>query len=250
MTKICELYEYINRIAPFDSAQTWDNSGLLLGDADLPCHCVLLALDITEDTVKQAKECSADLVITHHPVIFRPLSALSYHTPIAELISSKISVISAHTNLDIAVDGVNDALCRALNLQDLTSVKETPFLKLGTLPAAMKASEFAAQAARLLKSDCTSYTRGEKLLHTVAVCSGAGGEFFKEVVESGADAFFTGELKYHELLEFQRAGVAVIQAGHRETERVYKEDLAKKLSEQFPQIPFYTAQEENLLTGV
>ncbi|HAB00634.1 MAG TPA: Nif3-like dinuclear metal center hexameric protein, partial [Ruminococcaceae bacterium] len=119
MTKICELYEYINRIAPFDSAQTWDNSGLLLGDADLPCHCVLLALDITEDTVKQAKECSADLVITHHPVIFRPLSALSYHTPIAELISSKISVISAHTNLDIAVDGVNDALCRALNLQDL-----------------------------------------------------------------------------------------------------------------------------------
>lgn len=118
MTTVGEIYEYMDRIAPFELAESWDNSGLLCGSSELPADSVLVSLDITSEVAQEAAEIGAQLIVSHHPVIFEPLKSLSPASVPWRLAASGISAICAHTNLDIAAGGVNDCLAQRLCLNN------------------------------------------------------------------------------------------------------------------------------------
>ena len=118
MATVKDIYTFIDKIAPFNTQEEWDNSGFLVGDENQVVNKILFALDITTDVVNQAIDCSADLIITHHPLIFKPVSNVLSDTIIYKLIENKISIICAHTNYDKAIDGVNDILCNTIGLNN------------------------------------------------------------------------------------------------------------------------------------
>lgn len=118
MSTVTHIYDAIDRLAPFWLTMDFDNTGILVGDRNREVSCALLALDCTPAVVEQAKQLGAQLIVTHHPVIFHPLKRVNEDAVVYQLIRSDISVISAHTNLDIAQGGVNDALASAIGLRD------------------------------------------------------------------------------------------------------------------------------------
>lgn len=247
-----DIYEFINSIAPFSTAESWDNSGLILGSPNLKCNKIMLVLDITRSVVDEAIENNVDLIITHHPVIFSPLKTIDYDSNIARLIAANVSVISTHTCFDSAQGGMNDILCNKLGLVNVKSVSTDDgfSFRLGTVEKLTLAREFAKSTAEALNSKCVNYSLGEKEIKTVAVCSGAGGSLSELVIKLGVDAFITGELKYNNVIELYESGVSVIVAGHFETEQIFKEELKSKITEKFNDITVITAKEESYLTGV
>ena len=114
MATIKDIYNFIDSFAPFNTQEEWDNSGLLVGDKNAKVTKILFALDVTSDVIEQAKNVGANLIITHHPVIFKAISNVLSDSLMYKLISNNISIICAHTNYDKAVDGVNDILCKAV----------------------------------------------------------------------------------------------------------------------------------------
>ena len=180
-----EIYAYLHSRAPFDTAEGWDNPGMLVGDPRREVSRVLVALDVTDGALEAAKAIGADLIVTHHPVIFRPISRLSADSLPYRLAAAGISVISAHTNLDKAAEGVNDTLAARLGLTDVT-VAADEFTRIGTLPAEMTANPFAAHVAAVL--DTAVRYSGDKEVKTVAVCGGSGGGKPDSAMGGGKDA--------------------------------------------------------------
>lgn len=249
---IRDVYNYMNEIAPFAAAEEWDNSGLLLGTFDMVCNKVMLALDITQDVVRQAVELDVDLIITHHPVIFSPLKNIDYDSAVAKLVSSRIAVISSHTCFDAANGGMNDILCEKLELKNIRPVpcSDGFEFRAGELEKATSVEVLARHTAKKLGSDCVSCSLHDKIVTRVAICSGAGSSVCREVISSGAEVFITGELKYNNIIELYESGVAVVLAGHFETEQIFKETLQKKLSKHFNGLDVVVAEEKGYLMGV
>lgn len=170
MIKVRDFYDAIDSFAPFSTAESWDNSGLLIGDGELPVARALLVLDLTAPVLEEAVKLGADLIITHHPAIFKPLSQITGGSVIYRAVKAGISVISAHTNLDLAVGGVNDALAARLGLSALRPLRpETPrpwykvavFVPAGSAEAVYRAMSEAG-AGRLGKySHCAFLANGE-----------------------------------------------------------------------------------------
>ena len=125
MTKIVDIYNYIDSFAPFDIAMDFDNVGILVGDKNAEPTRAIVTLDVTDEVIDEAKEKSAQLIVSHHPVIFNPLKRLSADSVVYKLAQSGISVISAHTNLDLSSDGTNTAVFNALNFKIWNSLKLT-----------------------------------------------------------------------------------------------------------------------------
>ena len=125
MATVKDIYNYIDSIAPFNSQEEWDNSGLLVGDENIEVSKVLFALDVTTDIIDQAVDGGADLIITHHPIIFKPVTDVLSDSLIYRLIKNNISIICAHTNYDKAVDGVNDILCKTVGFNSFNKVENT-----------------------------------------------------------------------------------------------------------------------------
>ena len=242
--KIKDVYNALNQIAPFSTAEEWDNCGLLLGNENDECKKVLVCLDVTNRTVEKAISLNADLIVSHHPVIFDPLKSIDYKSLVATLIKNNIAVISAHTNLDIAKGGVNDTLCEILNL---TPINNTPSLvKICECDGFENAREFAKFVKEKLPTNELLFTNCQKPIKTVAVCGGSGGSFLKEVIESGADAYLSGELKHNVVLELFDNGISAIMGGHFSTEVVVCAPLTKRLSQMLPEIEFVNALETSL----
>ena len=152
-----EIYDAIDRIAPFQTAMDFDNVGILVGDENVDVTKTLLCLDVTPRVLREAKSIGVELIISHHPVIFNPLRTVQPQNIIYALVQSGIAVISAHTNLDMAYPyGVNDALCRKLGLQNVCGILkegETDIAYMGELPEEMTTEDFAAHI-----KDCLLYT--------------------------------------------------------------------------------------------
>ena len=151
---VADIYSYINEMAPFDRQESWDNSGFLVGDGAKEVKKIALALDVTNDTLRQAEEFGADLMVSHHPVIFDPLRNVHSNTPVYYAIEHGISIISAHTCWDSAEGGVNDVLASLLRLEDVVPVVPDSsgicMLRMGSLKNAVPAAEFAEIAAETL----------------------------------------------------------------------------------------------------
>lgn len=245
MTKICDIVNFCEEFAPFDTAASFDNVGLLVGSEKTEITKALLALDITKEVIEEAKEKGAELIISHHPVIFTPLKSMSSNSLPYLLAKNSLSALCLHTNLDIAVNtGVNLCLAEALELTNITFY-EGEFLVSGTLEKEMSAEDFAKFAKEKLGAKAVTCTLKENMVKTVFMCSGAGGSEFMKAVELGADVFITGEAHHHNYLESIHENVPLIVAGHFETEDVVITPLKDKLQKEFKDVEFIKSEKLN-----
>lgn len=246
MSTVFDLYSAIDQFAPFSLSMDFDNTGILVGDRHQPVSKVLLALDCTMDVVNYAKEIGAQLIITHHPVIFHPIKRVNEDSVVYHLIRSQIAVISAHTNLDIAEGGVNDVLAQAIGLQNISGlelldpVAQSYLGRIGTLSNPISASEFAALVKESLHARSVKFADAGNKIQKVALCSGSGADCLENALAVGADALLTSEVKQHEYLNAAAAGISIFDAGHFDTEDIVIETLKEKLAGIFPEITFFT----------
>lgn len=247
MTTVGDIYELINGFAPFRLAMDFDNAGLLAGDKGTPVERVLLALDITPDVVREAAESRAQLVVSHHPVIFHPLRSLRPQTAPYLLARYGIAAICAHTNLDVASGGVNSCLAARLGLQNVRALKaygdsglaET---LMGETGREYGPEEFARVVGEALGCDGLFYADGGRPVTAVGLCGGAGSDYLRDAAERGCQAFVTGEAKHHELIEAANLGVTLVAAGHYDTEEVVVRPLLERLRKRFPDVSFARAE--------
>lgn len=237
-----DIFEYLSEIAPTCLAEDFDNVGILVGEPNAKVKGILVALDCTSHTIKSALENDANLIVTHHPVIFNPLKKVTDNDIVFKLISNKLSVISMHTNLDKANGGVNDCLCEVIGLKNLKTIDtEDGFpIKLGVLEKAFSTNEFALHLKNALGGSI-KYSGPTREIKKVAVCSGSGSEFVFDAAACGADALVTADVKHNRFLEADELGINIFDAGHFETEDVVVEPLAKNLRNKFPKIDITTS---------
>ena len=244
--KCQQAMEALERIAPKRLAEEWDNPGLLLGSPAQEVHKILTCLDVTDEVVEEAISQGADMIVAHHPLIFKGIKKLRTDLPLGarlqKLMVHGIAVAAAHTNLDTAEGGVNDVLARLIGLTDIQSFAgkaeegEDPTLgRIGYLPEAMSIEDFARQVKEALPVDYVRLVKADaKMVKKVALCSGAGSEFIAKAAFLGADAYVTGDVKYHEAQQAVEMGLHVIDGGHFGTEfpvaAVLRDRLAEELS--------------------
>ena len=246
MSTVTHIYDAIDRLAPFWLTMDFDNTGILVGDRNREVSCALLALDCTPAVVEQARQLGAQLIVTHHPVIFHPLKRVNEDAVVYQLIRSDIAVISAHTNLDIAQGGVNDALASAIGLRDcrgleLLNEQTGAWLgRIGTLPEPLSPEAFAAHIKACLNASSIKFSAAPRVIRTVALCSGSGADCLDAAISAGADALLTSEVKQHEYLAAAAAGISIFDAGHFDTEDIVIEPLRDYLAKEIPDVHFFT----------
>lgn len=231
MPTIQDVLHLLQRLIPNALAESWDNVGLLAGSPHKETRSVLLGLDPTLALVQQAKAQGIDLIITHHPAIFRPLKSIHTNTPtgafLAAALGADISVIACHTNLDVAPGGVSDLLARKLNLQDIRPLvpnqhENSPCCGLGRIGAYARPI-LAKDFLQLVQQACAPPWILEagsrpKLIRTVAVCGGSCSEFAETALQQGAEVFLTSEVKHAVARWAEEAGIWLLDAGHFATE--------------------------------
>ncbi len=229
-----ELMNTMETIAPKALAEEWDNVGLLFGDESAVIDTVVVALDVTRDAIRFAKEHGAQVIVSHHPLIFSPVRAVRAPSTLYTLATSGIACFAAHTNLDAAAGGVNDALAAVIGLQN---VREAfgGIGRVGEFLEAMTPAAFASLVGQALDTK-VQIKEGANAIRTVALVGGAGGDY---VAECEADAYLTGELKHHEWLEIPD-GLTVAAAGHYATEVVVVKPLAERLRASCPNLRIVT----------
>lgn len=248
MTTVKNIYDYINSIAPFDAQEEWDNSGHLVGEFRKEVKRCVIALDPTRDVCSFARDVNADLLLTHHPIIFGSITDVKSDSPVYILANAGISAISAHTNYDIAEGGINDSLAAILGLKNTEHLDGTLVVK-GELEGEMSIDDFAEFVSDTLDCAGIRYTDTDKSIKTVAVGGGACEEYV-ELACSNVDVFITGDMKYHAMLDASENGYAVISAGHYETEFAPFMQLKTKLEEIFTDVEFIDAKQPNSVKSV
>lgn len=226
----------MNRWAPRSLAEEWDNPGLLVGDPAAPVKKIFVCLDVLDEKISRAIELDAQLIVAHHPLIFRAIKNVRVDLPLgkklARLIKSNVSVFAAHTNLDSAHGGVNDVLARLIGLGEVKMIgdEEISMGRLGTLETPLTAVEFARRVKQALKAESVRLVdAGDFLIRKVGVCGGAGAEFIQKAKFFGAQAFVTGDVKYHDAQAAIESGIHVVDAGHFATEYPIVRELASYL---------------------
>ncbi len=239
MAKVKDFYGYLNSIAPFETQEDWDNSGMLVGDMNAEVKKAAVVLDITHEEIKKAKAIGADLIISHHPVIFNPIKSVTKGSVPYELVASSINALCCHTPLDIADGGTNDSLAELLGIE--VTRADDPILRLGTVEPTT-AQELAGKIANTLNTK-VRYADAGKTIKKIAICTGAGCSLIEAAGE--IDAFITGDASHHNFLDCVQAGITLIAAGHYETEIIVVPVLVKKLQAQFPDIEIIDIKQEN-----
>lgn len=219
MLTVQKIYDIIHSLAPFDTQEVFDNAGLLLGNPQAEVTGIHVALDVTQRVLDEAEHAGANVIVTHHPLMFSPIQRLAetdYETQlICRMIRSNMALIAAHTNLDRASGGINDVLAARCGLENITG---SEYIRAGNLPVPMTGSALAAHLSTILNTVIRPFGAADQLIRRLAVSSGAGSEFWQEAFALGADAFLTGEIKHHHALALVNAGLLGLEAGHFATE--------------------------------
>lgn len=246
MATVKDIYDFIDSIAPFNTAEEWDNSGLLVGDKNAEVNKILFALDVTTDIINQAVKYGADLIITHHPVIFRAVSTVLSDSLIYKLIGNNISIICAHTNYDKAIDGVNDILCKTVGFNSFYKIDGT-CLNIGEFEKSISTESFVNNIKYVL-SCVVRYNSLKKEIKKVAVCSGSGSDYLSLAKELDCDALLTGDASHHAFLDADEMDIVLVAAGHFETENLAIAPLMNKIKENFNVTCELAKQETPIIT--
>ena len=241
MTTVADILNFMETLAPRSLKMDWDNVGLLCGSRSTPVTKILVALDPFEGVCKEAAHWGAELIITHHPLIFRPLPSITDDTSIGRgittLIRNGISAINAHTNLDCAEGGVNDVLAATLDLEHITTVPGDAhnLLRMGDV-AEQPLGDFLASVKEKLHCNGLRFVDGGKSVRKVAVGGGSCADFMMEALAACCDTFVTADCKYNQFRTAYEQGLNLIDAGHFHTENPTMPVLAAKLQAAFPEI--------------
>ena len=231
-----ELYKILSDMIPAELSCSWDNDGLMCcPDGSREVGRVLVTLDVTDDAVNEAVAGGYDVIISHHPMIFKGLKAVSEDNFIAaksiKLIKNNISVMSFHTRLDAVSGGVNDVLAALLGLSDVRSFGEEGIGRIGVLPCEMTLDAFAQTVKNTLSAPVVLCADAKKSVRRVAVLGGEGGDDIAAARAAGADTYVSGRLGYHNMTDAPECDINLIEAGHFYTEFPVCKRLCEILAE-------------------
>ena len=246
MTTVADILNFVEALAPRSMKMDWDNVGLLCGSRSTPVTKVLVALDPFEHVCAEAAQWGAQLIVTHHPIIFRPLSSVTDETSIGRglmtLIRNGICAVNAHTNLDQAPGGVNDELARRLALVNVEVIdpcgvtengENWGLLRMGEVPE-QPLDAFLNRVKTVLRCEGLRYVNGGKPVRKVAVGGGSCADGMLDALAAGCDTFVTSDIKYNQFWDAHDLGLNLIDAGHFYTENPVVTVLAEKLAAAFP----------------
>ena len=254
MPKISEVCAYLDTIAPQAYAMDFDNPGRLVGGEDQAVDKILIALDATGAVIDEAAAWGAQLLVTHHPLIFHKLARVVPEDVtgalVVKFLEGHITLFSMHTNLDSARGGVNDVLAQRLgirNTQVLDAQGEDTngvygIGRWGELDAPMGVDAFLKMVRQSLGAHGLRYVAGRRDIRRVAVGGGACGEYLELAHALGCDAFVTADLKHDRFLAAKQLGMTLVDAGHFSTENPVCDVLFEKLSGKFPSVQVRIAQ--------
>lgn len=226
------LLRHIDTFAPFELAEEWDNSGLIVGDYSAEVKRIAVCLDAVTQAVISADELGCNVLVAHHPLIFRPVKNITLNTEqgrtIFEAARRNISIIAAHTNWDKTAGGVNDILAALIGLKSTEALSS--FGVYGSIIPKMKLKTFAEHVKSSWGlSHIDIFPGANKTVSRVALCGGSGAEFWRSAKRVGADVYITADMKYHEISDAVNDGLSVALCDHGEMERVSVSQLAHKL---------------------
>ncbi|MDR1002739.1 MAG: Nif3-like dinuclear metal center hexameric protein [Oscillospiraceae bacterium] len=249
MTSVKEIYDYIDSFAPFSSQLDFDNAGINVGDEKAQVTKAVVSLDITAKVADYAESIGANLVISHHPVLFTPIKYISSDSVAYRLAQRGLTALCAHTNLDAAAGGVNDALAKVLGLSDIEMFEQDApdvwFGRIGNLPYEMSPAEFSRYTAKCLSLPYVFCSKHEGTIRRVGVIGGGAGEYYLSAKAAGADAYITGEAHHHEFIAAAHENIMLVAAGHYATEAVVLRPLADMLAARFPEVEFVVTEIDN-----
>lgn len=254
MPVVKDIFMFLDTLAPRSLKMDWDNVGLLCGGMERPVTKVLVALDPFEGVCREAADWGAELIVTHHPLIFQPVQAITDETAVGRAIqilcAAGISAINAHTNLDCAPGGVNDVLAARLGLEEVRVLnpqgtdaqgREWGLLRAGTVPE-QPLEAFLAGVKGSLGCPGLRYVDGGRPVRRVAVGGGACAGELWQARQAGCDTFVTADVKYNQFWDARDAGLNLIDAGHFWTENPAAQALAQALAAHFPQVQVRLSQ--------
>lgn len=258
MATIKNIYDFLDGKAPFYTQMDFDNAGFLLGREDTVVSRILVALDITEEVIREAIVKGVNLIVAHHPVIWGSISSVtdgsSTGRKLLLMAENRIGAICAHTNLDAAEGGVNSRLAELLHLQQPVPLHTDGFDskgqaygigRVGTLPdGPISLRKFTASVKRSLSISGVRVMDAGHPVYKVAVGGGACGSMLQEVVAHGCDTFITSDLKHDIYLEGRHLGINLLDAGHYSTETVICPVLEEWLRAAFPAVPVEVAENQ------
>lgn len=259
MATVAEIRELLQNLAPTGLAESWDNVGLLVGNPDHPVQRGLTCLTLTQDVAEEGLREDVQLIVTHHPLPFRPLNRITtehvYGRVIWRLIRGGISVYSPHTAFDSAAEGINAQLASLLELTHVTPLVKRELDSVGVsnggsgrrgaLPTEMKVGRFVEQLKLQLGVRSVQLAgSNEVVVRQVAVACGSGGSFWEEAARAGCQVLVTGDIGFHQAIEAAASGVAVVAIGHYASERFALEWLAQRLTESFPDCTWWPSRSE------
>jgi dinuclear metal center YbgI/SA1388 family protein len=248
MTIVQNIFDMLQEKAPFELQLGFDNAGFLVGHHDAPVERVLVALDITEQVVTEAKTLGCQLIVSHHPVIWGGAKTVTDQTVMGRkllaLVENNIAAICAHTNLDAVADGVNDALAHRLGLTDVGQLKQDGVDGQGRpygigrvgMVREQTLKAFAQFVKQELGANGIRLVDGGKPVHKVAVGGGACADMMIDAIDHGCDTFVTSDVKYDGFLDAKAVGINLIDAGHYPTENVVCPVLRDWLRAAFPEL--------------
>lgn len=258
--KLKEFLTFLDTVAPIETAESWDNVGLMIGDPEQHVTGVLIALDPTLQVVEEAIAKKANTIITHHPLFFHPIKSIRTDTPSGHLLKKAlthdIAIISFHTNLDVAQGGVSDTLAETLSLRGYTPVpgsqEETSnsFIRIGSLASPMAGKAFLTHVANQLNIPTLPVAGALPTeISRVAVCGGSGSDLAELAFKAGAQVYISGEIKHSIARWAEEIGFCIIDAGHFATENIVVQKLTETisnfLSDKKYQVPVLASQKQN-----
>ncbi|MDD6154277.1 MAG: Nif3-like dinuclear metal center hexameric protein [Eubacteriales bacterium] len=227
----------IESICPSDTQEDWDNTGVQINTEFPEVNRVLVSLEINDDVIDEAIEKQADMIVTHHPLIFHPLKRIDSGDVtghyVERLVKAGISVFSTHTSFDKMDGGNNDYLGRVLGLTEIEKFDNgNEFCRKGVTPFEITFADLMDKTAAALDVEKRLFkATGDpaRTITTVGWCTGAGGEFIEEAADEGLDLYITGDLKYHDAQLAKALGICVLDAGHYGTEKIFVDNMADYL---------------------
>lgn len=270
MNTVSMITEKLEQLAPKAAACDWDNPGLLVGRSDREVSRIYVALDASCAVVDAAIDAGCDLIVTHHPIIFRGLKSINDQSALGlkllDLIRNDVSVFSMHTNFDSCPGGMADIVCAALGLRKTGLMEPTGFLPKDTqngaaeglqlrvvktegdvnpdaygigftaeLPELLSAAELAARVKACFGLPFVQYYDAGMPIRRIACCPGSGRGELKEVLSLGVDAFLSGDMGHHEGLDLCEEGISLLDAGHYGLEHIFVHYIAGFLRTKFPE---------------
>lgn len=259
MIRLPEVVAFLREFAPPELAEDWDNVGLLIGDPADEIRSVLTCLTLTPNVADEAISRGVQLIVTHHPVLFRPVQRLTAETSegrvLLALIRAGISIYSPHTSYDSAADGINAQLARLFELRDVQPLRPNATLateaqpagsgRFGSLPSTTSLRKLIERIKPALRVSTVQFVGDlDRPITKLGIACGAAAEFLRDAAQHGCEALLTGEARFHSCLEAEATNIALILPGHFATERPAMEQLANVLHSRFAELIVQASQTE------